>query len=458
MTAPQPPQPIQPPELPEAAAFMQRALALARHAAKAEEVPVGAVVVRGGAVVGEGYNQCAALNDPSAHAEMQALRAAATRLGNYRLEDCDVYVTLEPCAMCAQALLHARVRRVFYGAPEPRFGAAGSVLNLFALPALNPGTEVAGGLLADESRALLQGFFRQRRSEQAQARQQPENAPLREDALRTPEARFAALQDFAAALDGVLAPHGLQRRERYLNHLPALAGLRLHTVELLPAERHTRNDEVPQALSQVLNLVLHSPDGWWPESALAVVQAVPVAQVVGAHEVQGALGSSCAPGRQGPPSASHWLLPDLIGFGQSDKPKKARWHSVASHVAYLQDYLQDSVLAYLDSLDELPQAALARSATSSSAEVVLWFAPGQEALAASLQAALPGCSSLLKCSVRKQAIPSLRSGGHLAPPSLAARLPTHWRELPFPDRGHEAARRSWGQVTVAWSPPAKPTA
>ena len=418
---------------------MQRALELARHAAEAEEVPVGAVVVRGGAVVGEGYNQCAAQNDPSAHAEIQALRTAAARLGNYRLEDCDVYVTLEPCAMCAQALLHARVRRVFYGAPEPRFGAAGSVLNLFALPALNPGTEVAGGLLADESRALLQGFFRQRRSEQAQARQQPENAPLREDALRTPEARFAALQEFAAALDGVLAPHGLQRREHYLTHLPALAGLRLHAVELLPAELDAHDEDAPQALSQVLNLVLHSPDGWWPESALEVVQ------MLGAPQGQGVSGVASASGRQGQPSASHWLLPDLIGLGQSDKPKKATWHSVARHVACLQDY----VLAYLEWLDGFQRTALSRSVISSQLEVVLWFAPGQEALAGSLQTALQGCSSLRKCSIRKQPMPSAGLGVHLGPPPVVARLPPHWRELPFPDRGHEAARRSWGQMPLA---------
>ncbi len=143
--------------------FMREALALARQAAAAGEVPVGAVVVRGGAIVGRGCNRPITSHDPSAHAEIVALREAAKRLGNYRLADCEIYVTLEPCAMCAGAILHARVARVAFGAADPKTGACGSVVNLLAEMRLNHHTAVAGGVLAAEAGALLQEFFGARR-------------------------------------------------------------------------------------------------------------------------------------------------------------------------------------------------------------------------------------------------------------------------------------------------------
>ncbi|MFN3595513.1 MAG: tRNA adenosine(34) deaminase TadA, partial [Thiobacillaceae bacterium] len=129
--------------------WIAEALAMARLAADAGEVPVGAVVVYKDRIVGRGHNQPVGSSDPTAHAEIVALRQAARALGNYRLDGCTLYVTLEPCAMCAQAALHARLARLVYGAAEPRSGAAGSVLNLFALPALNARTQVLGGILAD---------------------------------------------------------------------------------------------------------------------------------------------------------------------------------------------------------------------------------------------------------------------------------------------------------------------
>lgn len=144
-------------------AFMREALQLAATAAHLGEVPVGAVVVRDGVVVGRGWNQPISACDPSAHAEIVALRAAAKALGNYRLVDCDVYVTLEPCVMCVGALLHARVRRVVFGGMEPKTGAAGTVLDLAANPQLNHQTEFSGGVLADESSTLLRAFFAARR-------------------------------------------------------------------------------------------------------------------------------------------------------------------------------------------------------------------------------------------------------------------------------------------------------
>ena len=145
--------------------FMQLALAQAELAAQAGEVPVGAVVVQGGQVIATGRNAPIEGHDPTAHAEIAALRAAARALGNYRLPDCTLYVTLEPCAMCSGAMLHARLKRVVYGAPDPKTGTAGSVINLFDQQQLNHQTALQGGVLASESAALLKAFFGQRREE-----------------------------------------------------------------------------------------------------------------------------------------------------------------------------------------------------------------------------------------------------------------------------------------------------
>jgi len=143
--------------------FMREALGLARQAGEAGEVPVGAVVVKDGAVVGRGHNRPIASRDPTAHAEVMALRDAAERVGNYRLADCILYVTLEPCAMCAGAIMNARISRVVYGAADPKSGACGSVVDLFAENRLNFHTTVTGGALAGEAAKLLQDFFSVRR-------------------------------------------------------------------------------------------------------------------------------------------------------------------------------------------------------------------------------------------------------------------------------------------------------
>jgi tRNA(adenine34) deaminase len=144
--------------------FMRAALELAQQAEQAGEVPVGAVVVRDGAIVGRGFNAPISRHDPSAHAEMVALRDAAQRVGNYRLVDCELYVTLEPCLMCVGAMFHARISRVIYGASDPKTGAAGSVLNLFAETRLNHHAEVEGGVLAGECGKVLSQFFAARRA------------------------------------------------------------------------------------------------------------------------------------------------------------------------------------------------------------------------------------------------------------------------------------------------------
>jgi tRNA(adenine34) deaminase len=144
-------------------AFMRRALELARRARAEGEVPVGAVLVAGGRVIGEGWNRPVSAADATSHAETEAIRAACRSLGNYRLSDATLYVTLEPCAMCAGAIFHARIARVVFGAADPKSGAAGSVVNLFAEPALNHHATIEGGVLSADCAGLLREFFAARR-------------------------------------------------------------------------------------------------------------------------------------------------------------------------------------------------------------------------------------------------------------------------------------------------------
>ena len=272
--------------------YMAQALAQARRAAAAGEVPVGAVLVRQGEVIGVGYNAPIAGHDPSAHAEIMAMRQAAARLGNYRLEDCELFVTLEPCAMCAGAMLHARLKRVVFGAADPKTGAAGSVLDLFSNQQLNHQTRVQGGLLAQECATQLQDFFQRKRAESRTTSQ-----PVREDALRTPERHFAELPDYP------WPPH-------YLSDLPALAGLRLHYLDegrpLRPAQ-----DE------RITWLCLHGNPTW----SYLYRTMIPVLLAAG-HRV---------------------VAPDLIGFGKSDKLKKGSAHST--------DWQRQVLLEFVERLD-----------------------------------------------------------------------------------------------------------
>ena len=273
--------------------YMQLALAQARQASEAGEVPVGAVLVRGGQVIATGYNQPIGGHDPTAHAEMQALRFAAQAAGNYRLDECELFVTLEPCAMCAGAMLHARLKRVVFGAPDPKTGAAGSVIDLFANPQLNHQTQVQGGVLAGECGAVLQDFFQQRRSEQRQETQL--NHPLRDDALRTPDRAFANLPDYPWA-------------PRYLSDLPSLAGLRLHYLdEGAPLQQAQGNRNLTW-------LCLHGNPAW----SYLYRKMIPVFLAAG-HRV---------------------VAPDLIGFGKSDKPKKDSFHSFTGHRQNLLEFVE----------------------------------------------------------------------------------------------------------------------
>jgi tRNA(Arg) A34 adenosine deaminase TadA len=264
---------------PDDIGFMQLALRQAQAAADAGEVPVGAVVVRAGQVIASGHNAPLSQLDPTAHAEVNAMRAAALALGNYRLDDCTLYVTLEPCAMCSGAALHARFKRVVFGAAEPKTGAAGSVLNLFDHEQLNHQTKVTGGVLAAECAQVLQGFFEQRREQQ-----QRQKVPLREDALRTPDSAFVGLD----------VPHALSH---YAADLPSLNGLRLHWFD---------NRQAQQTAPHIF---LHGLDGWSAQYAEQLKSSQPS------------------------------IALDLPGFGLSDKPKKVAAHRLAWHAQVLKEFI-----------------------------------------------------------------------------------------------------------------------
>lgn len=282
--------------------FMALALAQARLAAAIGEVPVGAVVVRHGKVIATGHNASVNAHDPTAHAEIVALRAAAFSLGNYRLDECELFVTLEPCAMCSGAMLNARLKRVVFGAPEPKTGAAGSVINLFAQAQLNHQTELHGGVLAEAGRGLLQDFFRQRRADQQEAARQ--RHPLRDDALRTPDAAFEGLSGYP------WLPH-------YLSDLPTLGGLRMHYLDE-QTDTRVQSGPIPRTY-----LCLHDGQSW----SYIFHRLMPILLQAG-HRV---------------------VIPDLIGFGKSDKPKKDRFHTFSRHRQILLELveklnLQDIVL------------------------------------------------------------------------------------------------------------------
>jgi tRNA(adenine34) deaminase len=266
------------------AVFMRLALEQAALAQAAGEVPVGAVVVRDGQVIGRGHNRPITGHDPTAHAEIMALREAAEAVGNYRLDGCALYVTLEPCAMCSGAMLHARLARVVFGAPDPKTGAAGSVLNLFAEPRLNHRTQLQGGVLAAESGDLLSRFFASRRQEGRLAQ-----SPLREDAVRTPEERFANVPGYPWA-------------PRYVSDLPALAGLRMHYL-----------DEGPADAARTW-LCLHGNPSW----SYLYRRMIPVFLSAGDRVV----------------------APDLVGFGKSDKPKKESFHRFEWHRQVLLEFVE----------------------------------------------------------------------------------------------------------------------
>lgn len=365
---------------------MALALQQADLAAEQGEVPVGAVVLYRGRVIATGHNRPVGSNDPTAHAEIVALRAAASALGNYRLDECELFVTLEPCAMCSGAMLHARLKRVVFGAAEPKSGAAGSVLNLFEHASLNHQTQVSGGVLAGPCADVLGAFFRQRRQAQARVRQ-----PLREDALRTPLQRFAALPDH---------PWTNQGRQ----DLPGLDGLCLRYRDDVPAL---------QSAGAVTFLCIHSEQGWsYDFREMASVWS----------------------------AAGHRVVAiDLIGFGQSDKPKREETHSVLWH--------QDILTALLRALDLRDIVLVGQGAGG----LIGSGLPGQDALRYRGFVALDaGMSSAIVQRAHQGPWPANWSP---TPPGLAlqwlredAPLRTDANsQAPFPDAGHRAGPRAFAR-------------
>ena len=360
---------------------MGQALEQARQAAAADEVPVGAVVVKDGQFIATGRNAPIASHDPTAHAEVVALREAARILGNYRLDGCTLYVTLEPCAMCSGAMLHARVDRVVFGAADPRTGVAGSVLNLFDHAQLNHQTQVTGGVLAEECGQLLKDFFRPKRMNLH---------PLREDALRTPDEAFADLPDYPW-------------QPRYLSDLPSIAGLRMHYLD----EGDTN--------APLTWLCLHGNPAW----SYLYRKMIPICLAAG-HRV---------------------VAPDLIGFGKSDKPKKDSFHQFETHRQSLLDLierlnLQRVVLVVQDWGGILGLTLPMVSPERYKGLLVMntTLATGEQPLSAGFLAWRDWCQSQPLFDVGKLFARGNRS---MTPDETAA------YNAPFPDKGYRAALRAF---------------
>jgi tRNA(adenine34) deaminase len=373
---------------PDDAAFMRLALAEAGAAAEAGEVPVGAVVVKDGQVLATGRNAPVAGHDPTAHAEIVALRAAAQALGNYRLDGCTLYVTLEPCAMCSGAMLHARLARVVFGAHDPKTGTAGSVLDLFDQPRLNHHTGLTGGVLAAECAAVLREFFKERRV----------NAhPLREDALRASDDRFESLPDYPWA-------------PRYLSDLPSLHGLRLHYLDEGPSTHGQPDGQRPLTW-----LCLHGNPAW----SYLYRKMIPTFLESGGRVV----------------------APDLIGFGRSDKPKKEDAHRFAWHRQVLLEFverldLRDVVLVVQDwgGLLGLTLPLEAPDRYRGLLVMNTTLATGEDTLSPGFLAWRTMCAQNPDFNVAR-----LFARGN--PQMSAAECAAY--EAPFPDRGHRAALRAF---------------
>lgn len=368
--------------------WMAEALEQARLGGALGEVPVGAVVVREGRVIGRGHNRCIGDHDPAGHAEMLALREAAALLGNYRLEDCDLYVTLEPCAMCAGAMLHARLRQVVFGARDPKTGAAGSVIDLFGNRQLNHQTRASlSPFQQEECGALLRRFFKQRRG---QKRAHADS--LRDDALRTPDERFDGLPGYP------WAPH-------YLSDLPSLDGLRLHFLD-----EGSRDPDAP------VYLCLHGNPTW----SYLYRKMIPVFLADGRARV---------------------VAPDLIGFGKSDKPKKEDAHSFGWHRQVLLELVERLDLRNIILVVQdwggllgltLPMAAPQRYAALLVMNTML--ATGDEPLSDGFLAWRNMCARNPEFDVG-------RLLGRGNPQMSAQELEAY--NAPFPDRGHRAALRAF---------------
>ena len=378
--------------------FMRLALAQARQAAAAGEVPVGAVLVRDGKVIATGRNAPIDAHDPTAHAEIRALRSAAQAVGNYRLDDCELFVTLEPCLMCSGTMLQARIKRVVFGACEPKTGAAGSVINVFAQSQLNHQTELRGGVLAAQSRMLLQDFFRQRRADQREASRQ--RHPLREDALRTPDVDFAGLP-------------GYQWQPHYVSDLPALGGLRMHYLD----EQNCREEGGASTLTY---LCLHGKTAWSYEFRKIIFPLVQAG-----HRV---------------------IAPDLIGFGKSDKPKKETFHTFSRHRQILLELVERLDLKNIVLVVSAHSGLLGLTLPMQAPERYrkIWIMnPMQEKNDFPLSA---GYLVWQAMSAETLDVDEFLKSTHGLPQMSVEEGAA--RQLPFPDEGHRAALRSFSVMTL----------
>ena len=414
------------------ASWMALALAQARLAGVADEVPVGAVVVKDGRVVASAHNAPVAGHDPTAHAEIAALRAAAAALGNYRLDGCELFVTLEPCAMCAGAILQARIARVVFGVGDPKTGAAGSVLNLFAQTQLNHQTTVQAGVMAAECSAVLQQFFARRREETRM-----NSSPVREDALRTSDARFADLPGYP------WQPH-------YVSDLPALAGLRLHYLDERPrgirsdeprdelwqgtqgglaisrraapreisplgGQRSTRSDE---SGGHVTWLCLHGNPAW----SYLYRKMIPVFLAAGDRVV----------------------APDMPGFGKSDKPKKDAAHTFTWHRQVLLELVErldlKNVILVVQDWGGLLGLTLPMAAPQRYSGLLVMnttLATGDTPLTAGFLAWRAMCAKNPEFDVARL---FARGNPHMDEAECAAYM------APYPDSGHRAALRAFAPM------------
>ncbi|WP_157669336.1 tRNA adenosine(34) deaminase TadA [Chitinibacter sp. GC72] len=353
--------------------FMQAALAEAQKAAHLGEVPVGAVVVHQGQIIARAHNQPIATHDPSAHAEMLAIRAAAQALGNYRLSDCELYVTLEPCIMCAGAILHSRLKRVVYATDDTKTGAAGSVINPFAEPKLNHQTQIESGLCQHEASVLLSDFFAQRRQTQKKASRDIQIAGLNNlrdlGGLKTADGRtvkmgmvFRSEQWFGLPETSLQAAQVLQLRsvwdfrsygEQVRHPDPHLPGAENYWLDALADTEQTLAFDVAQMLERPDLLQQHLGNGAAEQMMLALYRDLvtsPTAQQVYAHW----LGTIC--------STEQYPLLIHCTAGKD----RTGWASVlllsilgVPHEAILRDYLasHDKVIAKYQPLIERCVAA-----------------------------------------------------------------------------------------------------
>ncbi len=375
--------------------FLQQALEQARAAAAAGEVPVGAVVVKDGQVIASGRNAPIGQHDPTAHAEIAALRAAAAQLGNYRLDGCELYVTLEPCAMCAGAMLHARIARVVYAVADPKTGAAGSVTNLFAHSQLNHHTQVqtaaqlgaACAQAASDSAALLQDFFSHKRKLQRQQHQ-----PVREDALRTPDSAFTDLP-------------GYPWPAQYVSELPSLQGLRMHYLDIAAAQPH----------SDTTYLCLHGNPAW----SYLYRKMIPIFSASGARVV----------------------APDMIGFGKSDKPKKDSFHRFDWHRQCLLELVEHldlrNIVLVVQDWGGLLGLTLPMAAPQRYRGLVVM----NTALATGLVPLTPGFKAWRAMCKDKPDFDIARLFARGDPSMTEAECAAYM--APFPDSGHRAATRAF---------------